>query len=343
MIRRRKHAFRGTAADAVFWLVLVLAVAVGGPRAAEGVPAFARLLVPPGLMAAEANPAGPAHRVRLALAVPDRASLFAPQVLSPVESHLPPAWLAWRIRYANLAKSGRAPAAQAEPPAIAIVIDDLGNDVAATRRAIALPKAVSLAFLPYPDETPALARAAEAAGHQVLVHVPMEPDGNADPGPMALTPELPSAEIVRRLDWALSRVPGYAGINNHMGSRFTQSRAALIPVIERLSEAHVFFLDSRTTPNSQVVPLSRALGVPSAARDVFLDDAEDARAIDKQLAETEEVARRDGAAIAIGHPHGVTLDALAAFTARAAADGYTLIPVSAAIRRKAVRELDALK
>ena len=334
---------RFRAADAAFWLVLTLAVSVGGLRAVEGVPAFARLLVPPGLMAAEASAVEPAHVAWLPLEVPAQASPFAPAVLSPVAAHAMPEWLAWRVRYAKLSGQRAAPAAAPAPPAIAIVIDDLGNDPDAARRAIALPAAVSLAFLPYPDETPELARAAERAGHEVLVHVPMEPDGNADPGPMALSPELPAAEIVRRLDWALSRVPGYAGINNHMGSRFTQSRTALIPVIERLAAAHVFFLDSRTTPDSQVVPLSRALGVASAARDVFLDDVETRQAVDGQLAVTEEIARRGGVAIAIGHPHAVTLDALAAFAARAAADGYALVPASAAIRRKTVRDLEASK
>ena len=97
---------------------------------------------------------------------------------------------------------------------------------AATRRAIALPKAMTLSFLPYGDDTPALARAGGRAGHQVIVHVPMEPEGREDPGPMALRTDLSAGENLRRLDWALSRVPGHVGINNHMGSRFTARIAA---------------------------------------------------------------------------------------------------------------------
>jgi hypothetical protein len=226
------------------------------------------------------------------------------------------------------------------PPQIAIVIDDMGSVTATNRRAIALPAAVSLSFLPYPDTTPELAREAAKAGHEILVHVPMEPMGTNDPGPNALLTQLPAAEIVRRLDWALGRVPGYDGINNHEGSKFTADRAALIPVVEDLASRHLFFLDSYTTPASLVVPLSRAFGVMSATRDVFLDDVQTPGAIGVQLAETEARARHDGVVIAIGHPHPATLDALAAWTKKL--QGFELVPVREAIRLKTEHDVQSL-
>ena len=219
-------------------------------------------------------------------------------------------------------------------PAIAIVIDDLGNDAQATRQAIALPRAVTLSFLPYPDSTPELAREAVRAGHQVLVHVPMEPEGSDDPGPMALRTDLTAPEIVRRLDWDFARVPGFAGINNHMGSKFTADAAALTPVIQELSRRHVFFFDSRTTAQSQVVELARRFGVPSAARDVFLDDANSQTTVDGQLALLERRAYQEGSAIGIGHPHPETLAALKAWFEGAAVQGFALVPLGAAIAIK---------
>jgi polysaccharide deacetylase 2 family uncharacterized protein YibQ len=330
ILRKRDATLQG--AGAVFWLLLLVAVAVGGERALSGLPALLDILAPPGLMAARAENAPPPPRtVRLDLTERFSASPYAPQWLFPVSSQAYPAWLA---RRAGLGQADAAPAPAAGGPVIAIVIDDLGDDSDAARRAIALPAAVSLSFLPYPAATPALARAAERAGHQVLVHVPMEPDGTTDPGPNALLTALAAPELTRRLDWALSRVPGYAGINNHEGSRFTADRAALIPVMEDLAGRHVFFLDSRTSPASVVVPLARAFGVPSAARDVFLDDVQTPQAIAAALETAQSLARRNGVAIAIGHPHAATLAALALWCAHRG----DLVPVSAAIRLKTERE-----
>ncbi|HWA90332.1 MAG TPA: divergent polysaccharide deacetylase family protein [Rhizomicrobium sp.] len=217
-------------------------------------------------------------------------------------------------------------------PAIAIVIDDLGEDVAHTRQAMALPSQVALAFLPYPRWTPALAREAGRGGHEVLVHVPMQALGEADPGPMALTTALPRAEILRRLDWALARVPGFVGINNHEGSRFTADADALAPVMARLAERKVFFFDSRTTPDTQIVPMARAYGVSSAGRDVFLDNVATIDAVDASLHALEAKARAQGTAIAIGHPHQITLDAVAYWIAHR--DGFALVTLREAMRRK---------
>jgi polysaccharide deacetylase 2 family uncharacterized protein YibQ len=170
----------------------------------------------------------------------------------------------------------------------------------------------------------------------------MEPDGRTDPGPNALLTSLDTPTNISRLDWALSRIPGFVGINNHEGSRFTADRAALIPVIEHLAERHVFFLDSRTSADTQVVTVARAFGVASAGRDVFLDDTVSAQAIAAQLARAETIAREQGVVVAIGHPHPETMDALAKWAAQAASRGYELITASEAIRLKTERDVRSL-
>jgi polysaccharide deacetylase 2 family uncharacterized protein YibQ len=309
-IRKNAKAPRGLrGVEAAFWFVLALAVGIGGSSALSGLPRLGELLLTGDQFAAEAHSEPKPGLVTLTLA--------------------------------RLTQTPVAPAAAKAPaaslPAIAIVIDDMGADVAQGRRAIALPRAVALSFLPYPEETSMLARAGARAGHEILVHVPMQAEDDENPGPMALRIDQPPQEAVRRLEWALSRVPGFAGINNHMGSRFTEDRAALVPVIEALYGRRIFFFDSRTSAASQVVPVARAFGVPSAARDVFLDDLQKPEAVAAQLSLLQKDARVGGAAIAIGHPHDVTLGVLARWCANP--KGFRLVPVSVAIRIKTEREI----
>ena len=318
------------AANLVFGALLLFAVGIGGARAVTGIPALLAIVLPPGVVAANASPTPQEPFASLLIEPPPPPGRYAPQVLYPVTAHAFPAWLT--------AAAPEPVAPPATDPKIAIVIDDLGGDLAATDRALALPGPVTLAFLPYAEATPFLAAEAARAGHPILVHMPMEAEGNHNPGPFALTTALAPADIRARIAAALARVPEATGINNHMGSRFTASRDALIPVAEELAARHLFFFDSRTTPRTQVVPVSRAFGVASAGRDVFLDDEQTADAVGAQLMELEQRARAAGVAIAIGHPHAVTLAALRDWTARAAARGFTLIPLSEAIRLKTERE-----
>jgi len=323
-------------AEAAFWCVLVLAIGFSGMRAISGLPLLLNQILPPGLMAAEAGPPNNAT-ITFPVAVRADSGLYAPRVLAAGPGF--PQWLQARIAFAGTGSTQGAVGAARAVPAIAIVIDDLGADGVDTRRAIALPKEVSLSFLPYPDAAPEFAREGFRAGHQILVHVPMEPDGKTDPGPNALLTSLDSATNISRLDWALSRIPGFSGINNHEGSRFTADRQALVPVIEHLAERHVFFLDSRTAPVTEVVTLARAFGVRSAGRDVFLDDTVSPDAIATQLARAETIAREKGVVIAIGHPHPATMDALARWTAQAASRGYELVRASDAVRLKTERDV----
>jgi polysaccharide deacetylase 2 family uncharacterized protein YibQ len=144
-----------------------------------------------------------------------------------------------------------------------------------------------------------------------------------------------SDEIARRLSWHLSRVPGIVGINNHEGSRFTADAGALTPVMATLRARHLFFFDSRTGPASAVAPAAGAAGVMTGARDIFLDDDPRPLAISAELEMLAREARRTGIAIAIGHPHDVTLKLLAQWLAQD--HGVTLVPLDEAIRLKAER------
>jgi uncharacterized protein len=221
---------------------------------------------------------------------------------------------------------------------IAIVIDDMGVDRPRSDRAAALPAPLTLAFLPYSRGFETQMAAARARGHEILVHVPMQPIGVEDPGPEALTVSLDATEIRQRLAAALDRAGPAVGINNHMGSRFTVDRDAMRPVLEELQARGLLFLDSRTAGGSVGPLLARALDVPYATRDVFLDNEPSLSAVEARLAELEAVARRQGHGIAIGHPHDGTLAALSAWLPGASARGFALVPVSTIVRQALQRQ-----
>jgi hypothetical protein len=219
-------------------------------------------------------------------------------------------------------------------PLIAIVIDDVGLDRPHSRRAWELPGPVTLSFLPYAKDLREQAKAAHARGNELMLHMPMEPMGHADPGPNAILVSLSDSELRQRVTGDLDSFEGYVGVNNHMGSRFTAFRPGMQTVLGILKSRGLLFLDSRTTPQSVGDQIAQELGVPSVNRNVFLDDDEALSAVKKRLAETEEVARRQGFAVAIGHPHEATLQALAEWLPKLAAKGFAQAPLTAALRKR---------
>lgn len=315
--------------DVAFAALLTGGVITGGSAALAGLPRFAQAIVPN--MEAQASP-DTGSRGRSALSMPDgfSASRYAPQVLYPVPVKSVPDWMASARRSAP----AQLPV-QPTGPVIAICIDDLGADLAGTNRAMALPAEVAMSFLPYAQETPRLAKSAAEQGHLVLAHVPMQAIGNRDPGPMALKPGMTADEITSRLNWNLARVPGAVGVNNHEGSRFTAEEAGLVPVMARLWEKDLFFFDSRTGARSKGESVAKDMGVMTAGRDIFLDDDRDAVAA--QLAALVRQAKRNGVAIAIGHPHDKTLTILKEWLAQD--HGVTLVPLDQAMRLKAARRV----
>jgi polysaccharide deacetylase 2 family uncharacterized protein YibQ len=325
--------------DVAFALLFGGGLVLGGDAALAGFPKLLDAVVPG--MAAEAGEGDHlAHGVaRFAVPQGFADSRFTPQVLYPVTAAPKPNWL---IEAMRIARTGPVPALRGKftdgaprRPAIAICIDDLGEDLAGTDKAMALPKQVALSFLPFAETTPFLAEAANRKGHLVLAHVPMQPLGGKDPGPMGLKPGMPADEIARRLGWNLARVPGLVGINNHEGSRFTADAAGLAPVMASLKARHLFFLDSRTGPQSGVAAAARAAGVMTASRDIFLDDDPSPAAVGAALDMLAQQAKRSGVAIAIGHPHDTTLKLLAAWLAQD--HGVILVPLDEAIRMKVGR------
>ncbi|HYM01879.1 MAG TPA: divergent polysaccharide deacetylase family protein [Stellaceae bacterium] len=269
--------------------------------------------IPP---AAVVPPPPPSTRVAMA---PPSPSAFAPR------RNGEPPWLRYAV----------APPASLGRPRVAIVIDDLGIDKRRTERAIALKGPLTLSFMSYASDLPRLTEDAHRAGHELMVHVPMEPINRAEEmGPNGLEVSLSQDEVLRRLRWDLARFEGYVGINNHMGSLFTSDASSMTPVIQELKARGLLFLDSRTVSNSVGAETARKWGVPTASRDVFLDDHVNGPAIAERLAAVEAIAKRHGTAIAIGHPHDATLDQLREWLSSLAEKGLVLVPVSAIVRER---------
>ena len=313
--------------DIALAALLAGGVITGGGAALAGLPKFANALMPDMAAQASTDTSG-----QTALVLPDgfTPSRYAPQVLYPVAAKPVPDWIARAKRAAH-----PEPIAPPANPVIAICIDDLGADIAGTNRALALPSAVAMSFLPYAAETPRLAQIAAEQGHLVLAHVPMQAIGNRDPGPMALKPGMTADEITGRLDWNLARVPGAVGVNNHEGSRFTADEPGLVPVMARLWEKDLFFFDSKTGARSKGESVARDMGVMTAGRDIFLDDVPGEEEVKRQLQALVRQAKRTGVAIAIGHPRDATLTVLKEWLEED--HGVTLVPLDEAMRLKTSR------
>ncbi len=219
-------------------------------------------------------------------------------------------------------------------PLVAIVIDDVGLDRPRSKRAWELPGPLTMSFLPYAKDLRDQARAARGRGHELMLHLPMEPTGRSDPGPGALLVSMTDADIRQRTAAALDSFEGFAGVNNHMGSRFTAFKPGMETALRQLKPRGLMFLDSRTTKDSVGEQTAQELGVPSIVRHVFLDDDESIEAVRRKLAEVEAIARRQGFVVAIGHPHEATLQALSEWLPTAQGKGLALAPATAVLRKR---------
>ncbi len=219
-------------------------------------------------------------------------------------------------------------------PRIAIVVTDLGHSAAGAKSAIqGLPGAVTLAFSPYSRRLEEWIGLARAAGHEVLVQVPMEPiDFPADdPGPQTLLTSLSQSDNQQRLLWALGRVTGYVGVISHKGSRFTADGGRMRPVLAALNQRGLLFVDSRTSPRSATAEIAASIGLPWTIGTHRIDSQYARDAIDARLRGLEVIARKNRRAVGIGLESPVTFERIAAWVNGVARRGFVLAPVSAVV------------
>jgi polysaccharide deacetylase 2 family uncharacterized protein YibQ len=196
-----------------------------------------------------------------------------------------------------------------ELPRIAIIIDDIGNDPELAQAFIQLGLPVTLSLLPLGAYTGAIVGTAKERGCEYMLHLPMEPKGypQLDPGPGSLFRKMEDDQITQILNDDLKRVPGARGVNNHMGSEFTEDQSKMSLLLREIKKRTLFYVDSRTTSQTVAYSVAKSIGVPVASRTVFLDNELSTRAMEFQLGRLQAVARESGAAIGICHPHWETL------------------------------------
>ncbi|MCT4714173.1 divergent polysaccharide deacetylase family protein [Enterobacteriaceae bacterium H18W14] len=193
---------------------------------------------------------------------------------------------------------------------LAIVIDDFGYRPQQENQVLALPSNVSVAVLPNAPHAHEMATKAHNAGHEVLIHLPMAPLSKQPLEKDTLRPEMSSSEIERIIRDAVDKVPYAVGLNNHMGSAMTSSLFGMQKVMQALDQYNLYFLDSMTIGNSQSMRAAAGTKVKVIKRKVFLDDTQNEADIRFQFNRAVALARRNGSAIAIGHPHPTTVRVL---------------------------------
>ena len=219
------------------------------------------------------------------------------------------------------------PTANAQGPQLALIVDDCGQWIATERGFVALGIPLTLSVLPDVPYTSIIATEASDAGKGVMLHLPMETLSGLNPGPGKVTTEMSDAQIVAQVQSDLAEVPLARGVNNHEGSKASADPRVMRAVIGVLAEHKFFFIDSKTNAASVGEDTARQMGVPTAARDVFLDNRADVAYTQAQLSQAAAIAQRTGSAIAIGHPHPTTLAAVRTMIPRLQALGVQFVLV----------------
>ncbi len=197
-------------------------------------------------------------------------------------------------------------------PKIAIIIDDIGYDTTIAKKFLGLDAVLTFSILPYSPHEKSIARSVHSKGYDVMLHLPMEPDEypSINPGPGVLLTSMSPDQLIRQLDEDLDAFPFITGVNNHMGSKMTTVSPQLNQIFSVLKKKGLFFIDSRTTPDTLCKPSAQLFKVPFAQKDVFIDHIPDPEFIRKQIHRLILIAVSHGEAVGIAHPHAETYEIL---------------------------------
>jgi polysaccharide deacetylase 2 family uncharacterized protein YibQ len=240
----------------------------------------------------------------------------------PLEAYARPS------RYASIA-------ANSAPARVAVLISGMGVSDSATGDAIkGLPPPISVAYGAYGRNLQDWVTKARAAGHEVLLQVPMEPMNypENDPGPHTLLTSLPPAENMKRLQWLMSRFTGYVGVTNHMGAKFEAAQDAFLPVLEELKARGLLYLDDGSVQQSTAGQIAGVLGLDYSVANVQIDGVQSPADIAKALAKLEALAKERGCAIGVATANPATIKQLGEWAGKLEGKGIVLVPVSAAVR-----------
>lgn len=208
---------------------------------------------------------------------------------------------------------------------VALIIDDCGQWLSTERGLIALPIPLTLSVLPHVAYTAQIAQEASDAGKGVMMHLPMEPLSHAYPGPGEIKTDMSDDAVTKQTEDDVAQVPLAKGVNNHEGSEASADDRVMKDVIAVMKQHDLFFVDSRTNAKSVAAQQAQAAGVPTASRNVFLDNQASVAYTESMLERAVTIAKRDGSAIAIGHPKPTTLAAIREMYPKMQAEGVRFV------------------
>ncbi len=217
---------------------------------------------------------------------------------------------------------------------IAIIIDDIGFSHTRLQNFLEIEAPITFSILPRLEKSRTLAEEIHAAGHEIMLHQPMEPvDPSIDPGPGAIYVGDSSEKIVDIIGQNISDTPHVTGINNHMGSRFTSCGKEMEEALRPIKNQGLFFIDSLTTSHSKGYRIARKMNISAACRNIFLDNKPEISSILSQLNRLKTIALGSGCAIGIGHPYPETAQAISMFCRGLGNSNITLVHISNLIGR----------
>jgi len=215
-------------------------------------------------------------------------------------------------------------------PKIAIVIDDLGGENKMSQELLRWDFPITFSILPFTPYSKTLAGEAHRKGKEVILHLPMEPRGYPQiwPGEGVLLEEMDEARLLRQLSKDIEAVPHIKGVNNHMGSRLMEDPEKMEIIFSELKRRGLFFLDSRTTPQTIGLQVAQSVGLKAMERSIFIDNSSTEEVIKQQLEQLIQLSLSKGKAIGIGHPHPSTLKAIKEMVPKMKEKGIEIVPLS---------------
>ena len=235
------------------------------------------------------------------------------------------------------APTGSESAGDNSPAVVSIIIDDIGYRLKQDRQMIELPGKLTYAVLPNGPKAKQLANYAHQLGKEVILHMPMQSTLGAVAEKGVLEVDMGEKEVVNALREAFSKVPHAVGMNNHQGSLLTRHPGHMAWVMKEMAKKDYFFIDSRTSKQSVAEKIAKEQRVRVLRRDVFLDHDVDMSSIKAQFNELIKKAKKNGAAIGIGHPHPETIAVLKELLPTLELQGIVLEPISYQFQQQATQ------
>lgn len=216
---------------------------------------------------------------------------------------------------------------------MAIIIDDFGYSNEPINAFAEINRPLTFAVLPYRPHSSEAASRGLSSGHQVILHLPLEPlSAAAQSEQVTIGSGMSDSDIRSTAARAIQSIPGIIGVNNHQGSRATADQRVMRQVLSEIKSNNLFFVDSRTNSQSVAVAVARQMGVKTTANELFIDNENEVSAVKRQLRTAQNIALRNGSVVVIGHARLTTAAAVREMIPEIESSGIRLVFVSEMVR-----------